>query len=116
MLKKIIITATLACAISTTFLTANAATKPLLVVRFDNSDVDYQEALTQAVLKAKAKKQDVKFHIRAYLNQNVNAEVAIHNAQLMANNMIKLGIKKENITLYKKPSITEQSEVHVIVE
>ncbi|MCH2546127.1 MAG: hypothetical protein MK052_00755 [Alphaproteobacteria bacterium] len=97
---------------------------PLMVVRFNQERVYYQQQLYNAVSRALEAKPDVQFSIislvpetqdRSY-NRRMQDE-ARHNTGLFVANMVKMGFPKNRIRIAYQigPSI-ESNEVHMFVE
>jgi hypothetical protein len=67
--------------------------KPLVSINFSNPAVSYQKSLAYAAKQAQNTKQDVVFDVVAY------GPNGAYNGNQVANDLVKLGISQNNITL-----------------
>ncbi|WP_445679847.1 hypothetical protein [Radicibacter daui] len=97
--------------------------RPLVVIRFERDDVDYEQAVYQAVSKALERKPDARFDVVAVSPSNGSpADIALtstsakRNAEGVMRSLVRLGLPAERITLSARSSAQAQtSEVHIYV-
>jgi outer membrane murein-binding lipoprotein Lpp len=97
--------------------------RPLVVIRFERDDVDYEQAVYQAVSKALERKPDARFDVVAVSPANGSpADIALtstsakRNAEGVMRSLVRLGLPAERITLSARSSAQAQtSEVHIYV-
>ncbi|MBE6452178.1 MAG: hypothetical protein E7012_01650 [Alphaproteobacteria bacterium] len=88
---------------------------PLFVVKFNKSDVKYQNSLKQAVSNALSKKPSVIFDVVAVSPTNGSSAIAKNNATQIFQDMIDMGVNAANINLSAKSGTGTSSEVQIFV-
>ena len=100
-----------------------ASRRPLVVIRFDRPDVEYEQALYRAVSAALQRKPDVDFDVVAIAPTTGNASQAAlavteskRNADAVMRSLANMGLPASRITLSSTTSATAAtSEVHLYV-
>lgn len=97
--------------------------KPLVVIRFNQRKVNYEQSLYMAVSQAVSAKPDVVFDLVSYvpngtnpeMSQKLMSEASVHLREV-ADNLVRMGIPAQrlNVTSELEPSI-RFDEVHVFV-
>ena len=101
----------------------NVGRRPLVVIRFDRSDVPYKQALYGAVSQALERRPAASFDIVAVApNRGTPAEVALNtnaskrNAEKVLRSLNEMGLPSARMSLSATTSRTvENTEVHVFV-
>lgn len=94
--------------------------RPLVVIRFDRQDVQYEPALYQAVSRALERRPDAVFDLVAVSpgtgNQNLSTGSARRNAEQVLQSLSTMGLPSDRVMLSAMASPTAQSsEVHIYV-
>ncbi len=94
--------------------------RPLVVIRFDRQDVQYEPALYQAVSRALERRPDAVFDLVAVSpgtgNQNLSTGSARRNAESVLQSLATMGLPSDRVMLSAMASPTAQSsEVHIYV-
>lgn len=100
-----------------------AGSPPLVVIRFDRPDVDYQQALYSAVSKALEQRPGSTFEIVGVAPERgstgeaaVSASTARRRAEQVMQTLVEMGLPVERVQLSSAESVAAQSnEVHVYV-
>jgi hypothetical protein len=104
--------------------TASYVDTPLMVVRFNQSRVYYQQPLFNAVSRALEAKPDVIFNVitvvpqtgSSHTNEKFAAE-ARRDTSVFVTDMVKMGIPQSRIHVsYQNAPNVESNEVHLFVE
>lgn len=90
---------------------------PLLVIKFNKSDVKYFDALKKAVSSAKAKNPNVGFDVVAVQSGKSITAGSQNNANNVFQEIIKMGVDTENVSLSATTdNSVASSEVHIFVK
>ncbi len=96
--------------------------RPLVIIQFDRPNVQYQQALFNAVSQAISRKPDATFDILAVSPSQGNAaQVALNssaakrNAEDVLRNLTDMGIASSRIQLLSSAEAVNNNEVHVFV-
>ena len=96
------------------------SSSPLFVAKFNKKDVNFKDGLRQAVGSAMQRKQNVMFEVVAITPLNGSAlskSSAQNNAGMVFEEMIKMGVSPDKISLGARTSETASSaEVHIYVK
>lgn len=100
-----------------------AGAPPLVVIRFDRPNVDYQQALYSAVSKALEQRPGATFEIVGVTPERgttadvaVNSSTARRRAEQVMQTLVEMGLPVERVQLSSAESVAAQSnEVHVYV-
>jgi len=96
--------------------------RPLVVIRFDRPDVNYQQALYTAVNRALERKPDASFDLVAVstlrggtARSALNANTARRNAQSVLRSLVDMGLPPSRVALSATTSPTGGNEVRLYV-
>lgn len=100
-----------------------ASGRPLVVIRFDKPNVDYQQALYQAVSQALARRPNAAFDLVAVApNQGGTAQTALNSnmvrrdADQVLRSLISMGLSPDRVSMSSATSAAAQvNEVHLYV-
>ncbi|MFQ5938839.1 MAG: hypothetical protein ACE5KL_02050 [Alphaproteobacteria bacterium] len=102
---------------------AGAAGRPLVIIRFDRPDVEYEQALYTAVSRALERRPDATFELVAVAPSTgtagevaLGASMAKRDAETVLRSLANMGLPPDRITLSATTSATAQTnEVHIYV-
>ena len=97
---------------------------PLVVIRFNQRSVYYEQQLYNAVSRAVEIKPSVRFELVSYMPHTGNpdadqrlANQATTNLQRVANSFIEMGVPRQRLTITSEPRRNMRyDEVHVFVQ
>jgi hypothetical protein len=100
-----------------------ATGRPLVVIRFDRPNVDYQQALYQAVSQALARRPNAAFDLVAVAPSGggaaqvaLNSNMAQHDADQVLRSLIGMGLASDRVSMSAAISPSAQiNEVHLYV-
>jgi hypothetical protein len=100
-----------------------ATGRPLVVIRFDKPNVDYQQALYQAVSQALARRPSAAFDLVAVAPSGggtaqtaLNSNMVRRDADQVLRSLISMGLSPDRVSLSSATSATAQvNEVHLYV-
>lgn len=99
-----------------------AGRRPLVVIRFDRPNVEYEQALYTAVRQALARKHDAEFDLvavapsRAAAQNPLSANQARKNADAVMRSLVNMGLPPDRIALSATTSnVADSNEVHLYV-
>jgi hypothetical protein len=103
--------------------TGIASGRPLVVIRFDRPNVDYQQPLYQAVSQALARRPNVAFDLVAVASTGsgtaqtaINSNMARRNADQVLRSLIGMGLPPERVSVTSATSgAARVNEVHLYV-
>lgn len=96
--------------------------RPLVIIRFDQPNVQYQQALYDAVRQALDRKPDAIFNLLAVSPQagtasqvTLNSTAARRSAEDVLRTLTDMGVKSSRVTLLASTQDVNSNEVHVYV-
>ena len=102
---------------------AGAGSRPLVIIRFDRPDVEYEQALYTAVTRALERRPDATFELVAVAQSTgtagevaLGASMAKRDAEAVLRSLANMGLPPDRVTLSATTSATAQTnEVHIYV-
>lgn len=94
--------------------------EPLMIVRFNRIEVDYQKSLQKVIKMAKDIKPNVAFNIISFLPETIEEELQANEDEDLnkfKSSLLSLGVANENIrTSIQKSSTIENKEIHLLAK
>lgn len=97
-------------------------TRPLVIIRFDRKDVDYEQALYSAVSRALGRDPSIKFTLVAVAPKmggaarvTLNKNNARRRAEGVLRSLQRMGLPPQRVTLIERTEATTSPEVHLFL-